>query len=140
MSNLAQNQYDFQVYNQKMNGPTSPVPIETLKTNAETEKIKEAALGRVFNIDTQSYEATDDASRMNLSTTEEIAKVIEEPQTLGKRKQEEIIQFTKSTYEVYTTSPVADAWPVMADAEIRTGVRIGLHNTAGMHLMVHVIN
>ncbi len=110
MSNLAQNQYDFQVYNQKMNGPTSPVPIETLKTNAETEKIKEAALGRVFNIDTQSYEATDDASRMNLSTTEEIAKVIEEPQTLGKRKQEEIIQFTKSTYEVYTTSPVADAW------------------------------
>ena len=49
MSNLAQNQLDFQVYNQQLNGPRSPIDMDTLKANAVAEQKEQAALGKVFD-------------------------------------------------------------------------------------------
>jgi len=122
MSNLAQNQLDFQVYNQKMNGPHSPIDMNTLKANADAEQQKQAALGKVFDATTASYVEREQVyeAGSNLPTpvkpAEEVAKLSpvmttsdDESTALGKRKQGPI-EFDKSTYEVYTTSPVADAW------------------------------
>jgi len=121
MSNLAQNQLDFQVYNQKMNGPTSPIDMDTLKKNAEAEAQKQAALGKTFDASTASYverEQIYEAGRNDptpVLPSEEIAKLsptieaVDSPTALGKRKSGPV-EFDKATYEVYTTTGVADAF------------------------------
>jgi len=121
MSNLAQNQLDFQVYNQKMNGPTSPIDMDTLKKNAEAEALKQAALGKTFDASTASYverEQIYEAGRNDptpVLPSEEIAKLsptieaVDSPTALGKRKSGPV-EFDKATYEVYTTTGVADAF------------------------------
>jgi hypothetical protein len=120
MSNLAKNQLDFQVYNQQLNGPRSPIDMNTLKTNADTEQKKQAALGKVFDAKSASYVEREQIyeAGSNLPTpikpVEEVVATVttsdDESTALGKRKQGPITDFDKSTYEVYTTSPVADAW------------------------------
>lgn len=105
MSNLAQNQLDFQVYNQQLNGPRSPIDMDTLKANAVAEQKEQAALGKVFDANTQQYVETEESTRVEASTVQEKKNT-----TLGKRKNEELSNFKKSTYEVYTTTPVADEW------------------------------
>ena len=118
MSSLAQNQYDFQVYNQKMNGPRSPVDMSTLKANADAEQKKQAALGKVFDATTASYVEREEIyeAGANLPTPIKPAEEVtvttsdDESTALGKRKQGAITDFNKSTYEVYTTTPVADAF------------------------------
>lgn len=123
MSNLAQNQLDFQVYNQQLNGPRSPIDMSTLKANADAEQKRQAALGKVFDATTASYverEEIYEAGKNHPSPVvpaEEVAKLSpvmttsdDESTALGKRKQGAITDFDKSTYEVYTTSPVADAF------------------------------
>ncbi len=118
MSGLAQNQYDFQVYNQKMNGPRSPIDMKTLKANADAEQKKQAALGKVFDATTASYVEREEIyeAGANLPTPVKPAEEVtvttsdDESVALGKRKQGAITDFDKSTYEVYTTSPVADAF------------------------------
>ena len=108
MSNLAQNQLDFQVYNQKMNGPRSPVDLSVLKANAVAEQKEQAALGKVFDAETSSY-VDNDTNKV------EATMPFPPPKTGTKRKAETQAEptdntFKKSTYEVYTTSPIADAW------------------------------
>lgn len=105
MSNLAQNQLDFQVYNQQLNGPRSPIDMDTLKANAASEQKEQAALGKVFDANIQQYVETEESTRVEASTVQEKTNT-----TLGKRKNEELSNFKKSTYEVYTTTPVADEW------------------------------
>ena len=105
MSNLAQNQLDFQVYNQQLNGPRSPIDMDTLKANAIAEQKEQAALGKVFDANTQQYVEAEESTRVEASTVQEKKNT-----TLGKRKNEELSNFKKSTYEVYTTTPVADEW------------------------------
>lgn len=120
MSNLAKNQLDFQVYNQQLKGPRSPIDMNTLKNNADTEQKKQAALGKVFDATSASYVEREQIyeAGSNLPTpikpVDEVVATVttsdDESTALGKRKQGPITDFDKSTYEVYTTSPVADAW------------------------------
>jgi hypothetical protein len=118
MSDLAQNQLDFQVYNRQLNGPRSPIDMTTLKANADAEQKKQAALGKVFDATSASYVEREEIyeAGKNLPTPIKPAKDVvvttsdDESTALGKRKQGAITDFDKSTYEVYTTSPVADAW------------------------------
>lgn len=121
MSGLAQNQLDFQVYNQIMNGPVSPIDMDTLKKNANMEQVKQAALGKIFDATTASYverEQVYEAGRNDptpVLPSEEIAKLsptieaVDSPSALGKRKSGPVA-FDKATYEVYTNTPVTDAW------------------------------
>jgi hypothetical protein len=118
MSDLAQNQLDFQVYNRQLNGPRSPIDMNTLKANADAEQKKQAALGKVFDATSASYVEREEIyeAGKNLPTPIKPAEDVvvttsdDESTALGKRKQGAITDFDKSTYEVYTTSPVADAW------------------------------
>ena len=112
MSGLAQNQLDFQVYNQKMNGPSSPIDMDTLKKNAEAEALQQAALGKTFDASTASYverEQIYEAGRNDptpVLPSEELAKLsptieaVDSPTALGKRKSGPV-EFDKATYEVY---------------------------------------
>ena len=122
MSNLAQNQLDFQVYNQQLNGPRSPIDMDTLKDNADAEQTKQAALGKVFDATSSSYVERDEIYEAGknhptpVMPSKEVAKqnvfgmpAVEPSDSLGKRKQGPV-DFTRSTYEVYTNTPVADAW------------------------------
>jgi hypothetical protein len=119
MSNLAQNQLDFQVYNQQLNGPRSPIDMDTLKDNADAEQTKQAALGKVFDATSSSYVERDEIYEAGknhptpVMPSKEVAKnrmpAVELSDSLGKRKQGPV-DFTRSTYEVYTNTPVAGAW------------------------------
>ena len=94
MSNLAQNQLDFQVYNQQLNGPRSPIDMNTLKANADAEQQKQAALGKVFDAETQNYVE-------NTTKKVEAGLPFPPPKTGMKRKAEsDVNTFEKSTYEV----------------------------------------
>ncbi len=121
MSNLAQNQLEFQKYNATMKGPSSPISMSQLKANADAEAVEQAAMGKVFDATTQSYVEREQVyeAGANLPTpikpAEEVAAATvvtsdDESTALGKRKQGAITDFDKSTYEVYTTTPVADAF------------------------------
>jgi hypothetical protein len=123
MSNLAQNQLEFQKYNATMKGPSSPISMSQLKANADVEQKEQAALGKVFDATTASYVEREQIyeAGTNLPTpvksAEEVARLSpvmatsdDESTALGKRKQGAITDFDKSTYEVYTTTPVADAF------------------------------
>ena len=117
MSNLAQNQLEFQKYNATMKGPSSPISMAQLKANADAEQKEQAALGKVFDATTQSYVEREQVyeAGANLPTpikpAEEVIVTSDDESTaLGKRKQGAITDFDKSTYEVYTTTPVADAF------------------------------
>lgn len=100
-----------------MNGPSSPVSMSQLKANADAEQKEQAALGKVFDATTQSYVEREQVyeAGANLPTpikpAEEVVVTSDDESTaLGKRKQGAITDFDKSTYEVYTTTPVADAF------------------------------
>ena len=117
MSDLAQNQLEFQKYNATMKGPSSPISMEALKANADKEAVEQAAMGKVFDATTQSYVEREQVyeAGANLPTpikpAEEVVVTSDDESTaLGKRKQGAITDFEKSTYEVYTTTPVADAF------------------------------
>lgn len=122
MSEFAKNQLEFQKYNAIMNGPSSPISMDVLKTNADKEAIQQAAVGKIFDATTQSYVEREQVyeAGANLPTPIKPAEEVVEknvfgmpavsPTTLGKRKPDTITEFETSTYEVYTTTPVADAW------------------------------
>jgi len=118
MSELAKNQLEFQKYNATMNGPSSPISMDALKTNADKEAVEQAAMGKVFDATTQSYVVREQVyeAGANLPTPIKPAEEVvvstsdDEATALGKRKQGAITDFDKSTYEVYTTTPVADAF------------------------------
>lgn len=117
MSDLAQNQLEFQKYNATLKGPTSPISMDALKANADKEAVEQAAIGKVFDATTQSYVEREQVyeAGANLPTPikpaeEVVATSDDESTALGKRKQGPITDFDKSTYEVYTTTPVADAF------------------------------
>ncbi len=118
MSNLAQNQLEFQKYNATMKGPSSPISMDALKANAEAERKEQAALGKVFDATTSTYVEREQVyeAGTNLPTPIKPAEEVvvstsdDESAALGKRKQGAITDFQKSTYEVYTTTPVADAF------------------------------
>ena len=117
MSELAKNQLEFQKYNATMNGPSSPISMDALKANADKEAVEQAAMGKVFDATTQSYVEREQVyeAGANLPTPIKPAEEVvvtsdDESSALGKRKQGAITDFDKSTYEVYTTTPVADAF------------------------------
>lgn len=117
MSELAKNQLEFQKYNATMNGPSSPISMDALKANADAEQKEQAAMGKVFDATTSTYVEREQVyeAGANLPTpikpTEEVVVTSDdESSALGKRKQGAITDFDKSTYEVYTTTPVADAF------------------------------
>lgn len=117
MSDLAQNQLEFQKYNATLKGPTSPISMDALRDNANKEAVEQAAMGKVFDATTQSYVEREQVyeAGANLPTPikpaeEVVATSDDESTALGKRKQGPITDFDKSTYEVYTTTPVADAF------------------------------
>ena len=117
MSDLAKNQLEFQKYNATMNGPSSPISMDALKANADAEQKEQAALGKVFDATTSTYVQREQVyeAGANLPTpvkpAEEVVLTSDDESTaLGKRKQGAITDFDKSTYEVYTTTPVADAF------------------------------
>lgn len=105
MAHLAQNQLDFQQYNQQLKGPSSPVDMETLKKNAKNESIKQAALGKVFDSATSSY-IDSDTKVVEVSQ----APAQQQPSVLGKRDTDKALinPFKKARYEVYTDTPIAD--------------------------------
>ena len=116
MSDLAQNQLEFQKYNATLKGPTSPISMDALRDNANKEAVEQAAMGKVFDATTQSYVEREQVyeAGANLPTpikpAEEVVATSDDEPALGKRKQGPITDFDKSTYEVYTTTPVADAF------------------------------
>lgn len=118
MSDLAQNQLEFQKYNATLKGPTSPISMDALRDNANKEAVEQAAMGKVFDATTQSYVEREQVyeAGANLPTPIKSAEEVvaatsdDESTALGKRKQGAITDFDKSTYEVYTTTPVADAF------------------------------
>jgi hypothetical protein len=117
MSELAQNQLNFQEYNQRLGGPSSPIDMETLKQSANEEKEKHAALGMVFDIETSSYvESTvqvkpvEDMSKDLSPMSKDLSPMSKET---NKRKASSLdsINMKRMVYEVYTDSPVTDAFP-----------------------------
>ena len=96
MSDLAQNQLEFQKYNKSLNGPSSPVDMKTLESNAQEEAAYQAATGKVFDMDSQKY-----------IEREQVAQVDGEREN-KKRKGSPLEDLEKTRYEVYTTSPIAD--------------------------------
>jgi hypothetical protein len=118
MSDLAQNQLEFQKYNATLKGPSSPISMSQLKANADAEQTEQAAKGKVFDATTSSYIEREQVyeAGANLPTPIKPAEEVvtntsdDESTALGKRKQGSITDFDKSTYEVYTTTPVADAF------------------------------
>ena len=117
MSDLAQNQLEFQNYNATLKGPKSPISMDALRDNANKEAVEQAAMGKVFDATTQSYVEREQVyeAGANLPTPIKPAEQVvvtsdDESTALGKRKQGAITDFDKSTYEVYTTTPVADAF------------------------------
>lgn len=97
MADLAQNQLEFQKYNKAMNGPSSPVDMKTLESNALEEAAYQAATGKIFDTNEKKY----------------IEKEEEMVDSGGgnqhkKRKGSPLEDLEKTRYEVYTTSPIAD--------------------------------
>ena len=94
MADLARNQLEFQKYNKTMNGPSSPVDMNTLEKNANNEAAYQAATGKVFDANTQQY----------VDKKEETVQINNE----NKKRKGSPLDLEKTRYEVYTTTPIAD--------------------------------
>ena len=101
MSCLAQNQLNFQEYNSSMKGPVSPVPMEVLKSNANSEKIKQAALGKVFDAEQNDYVDKSKKNIFNMPVDD-----TPKPETRKRKKS----STDNIVYEVYTNSEIADGF------------------------------
>lgn len=101
MTTLAQNQLNFQEYNTSMNGPSSPISLEVLKTKATSENLKAEAIGKVFDAETNTYVEKEKKNIFNMPAE------ITANQSNRKRKKsptEEVV------YEVYTSNQIADGF------------------------------
>lgn len=115
MAHLAQNQFEFQQYNQQLKGPSSPVDMNTLKKKAEMEQLHQAAMGKVFDKETSTYVETDD-------TPQPLPE--EKPETNTKKRSSDRAlknPFKKTRYEVYTNTPIADKFGVKMTRVIEMG-------------------
>lgn len=101
MTSLAQNQLNFQEYNTSMNGPSSPISMEVLKKNATSENLKAEAVGKVFDVETNTYVEKEKKNIFNMPV------VTPTSQENRKRKNSPIDQIV---YEVYTTNQIADGF------------------------------
>lgn len=112
MSELAQNQLNFQEYNQRLGGPESPIDMNQLKKSAEEENTKQAAMGMVFDVETSTYVP----SSVNVSDVQDM--ITDTPTPPLKRKIECVdniveptlasIDMKRVVYEVYTNHTITD--------------------------------
>lgn len=110
MSELAQNQLNFQEYNQRLGGPESPIDMNQLQKSASEENTKQAAMGMVFDVETSTYVP----SSVNVSDVQDM--VTDTPTPPLKRKIEciddgpslESINMKRVIYEVYTNNLITD--------------------------------
>lgn len=101
MSCLAQNQLNFQEYNSSMKGPESPISMDVLKSNANSESLKQAALGKVFDAEQNEYIDTPQKNIFNMP--------VSTPPVKESRKRKKSAT-DNMVYEVYTTSQIADGF------------------------------
>lgn len=101
MSCLAQNKLNFQEYNSSMKGPESPVSMDVLKSNANSESLKQAALGKVFDAEQNEYIDTPQKNIFNMP--------VSTPPAEDSRKRKKSAT-DNMVYEVYTTSQIADGF------------------------------